>query len=221
MKKDITVLLVDDHTLVREGFSSILSHTEGIRICGSCASGEEAIGLTRTLHPDVVLMDIVMSGMTGIEATRWIKEQDSKIKVILLSMEVRKDFVSAGIKAGIDGFLPKDSSKDMLVEAIQTIYQGERYFTEAITKLIFEDFYLQEKSGKKRSRQLSEGLTARENEVLEFIALGISNKDTADKLFISVKTVETHKMHILDKLGLKNKSELTIYAIKHNIISIE
>ena len=113
MKDPIKVLVVDDHTLVRDGLSSILSHVDGITICGSCSTGEEAIGLARTLNPDVVLMDIMMRGMTGIEATRWLKEQNAQIKVILISMEVKKEYVTTGIKSGIDGYLPKDVSKNI------------------------------------------------------------------------------------------------------------
>jgi DNA-binding NarL/FixJ family response regulator len=186
-----------------------------------CSTGEEAIGLARTLTPDIILMDIVMKGMTGIEATRWIKEQDNNIKVILLSTEVKKEFVAAGIKSGIDGYIPKDASEDILLLAIRTVQSGERYFTEAITKLIFEDFYEHEKSGKKRDRKITEGLTKRESEILQLVAEGIGNKEVGERLFISVKTVETHKTHILDKLGLKNNTELIKYAIKNNIISID
>jgi len=215
------ILLVDDHTLLRDGLGFLLNSIEGISVIDTCSTGEEAIGLARTLKPHIVLMDIIMKGMTGIEATRWIKEQDQSIKVILISTEVRKEFVAAGIKSGIDGYIPKDASKEILLEAIKTVMQGGRYFTEAITKLIFEDFYLNEKSGRKRERKITEGLTRRENEILEMVAQGIGNKEIAERLFISVKTVETHKAHILDKLGLKNTAELIKYAIKNNIIALE
>ncbi len=221
MKKEIKIVLVDDHRLVQEGIASLLEQTEGIAICGKCASGEEAIDLVRSLNPDVVLMDIMMKGMTGIEATRWIKEQNSTTKVILCSTEVKKEFVSAGIKSGIDGYIPKDASKETLLEAIQKVCEGERYFTEAITKLIFEDFYLAEKGEKKRERKFAEGLTDRESEILKLVAEGVGNKEIGERLFISVRTVETHKTHILDKLGLKNATELIKYAIKNNIISID
>lgn len=221
VKKEIKIVLVDDHRLVQEGIASLLEQTEGIAICGKCASGEEAIDLVRSLNPDVVLMDIMMKGMTGIEATRWIKEQNSTTKVILCSTEVKKEFVSAGIKSGIDGYIPKDASKETLLEAIQKVCEGERYFTEAITKLIFEDFYLAEKGEKKRERKFAEGLTDRESEILKLVAEGVGNKEIGERLFISVRTVETHKTHILDKLGLKNATELIKYAIKNNIISID
>lgn len=220
MKKNISILLVDDHTLVRDGIASLLSNIDGISILASCSTGEEAIGLVSTLKPDLVLMDIVMTGMTGIEATRWIKEQNPDTKIILLSTEVKREFVAAGIKSGIDGYIPKDASLEILAKAIDTVMSGERFFTEAITKLVFEDFYLHEKTGKKHIHKVTEGLTKRESEVLELVAEGIGNREIGDRLFISVKTVETHKMHILDKLGLKNTTELVKYAIKNNIISI-
>lgn len=217
----IDILVVDDHTMVRDGLVSILNQLKDIRVVGSCASGEEAISLARTSNPHIIIMDVVLKGMTGIEATRWIKEQDTSIKIILISGEVKKEFVAAGIRSGIDGFLPKDASSDLLLLAINTVKSGGKYFTEAITTLIFEDFYSKEKTGKKRERKITEGLTKRESEVLELVAQGIGNRDIDERLFISVKTVETHKGHILDKLGLKNTSELIRYAIKNNIISID
>ncbi len=221
MNNSIDIVVVDDHTMVRDGLTSLLNQLKDIRVVGSCSSGEEAISLVRMHNPQIIIMDVVLKGMTGIEATRWIKEQDSTIKIILISGEVKKEFVAAGIRSGIDGFLPKDASSDLLLSAINTVKSGGKYFTEAITTLIFEDFYSNEKSGKKRERKITEGLTKRESEILELVAQGISNKEIGERLFISVKTVETHKGHILDKLGLKNTSELIRYAIKKGIISID
>lgn len=221
MNTTIDILVVDDHTMVRDGLTAILNQLKGIRVVGSCASGEEAITMARTCNPHIIIMDVILKGMTGVEATRWIKEQSSTVKIILISGEVKKEFVAAGIRSGIDGFLPKDVSSDLLLEAINTVQSGGKYFTEAITTLIFEDFYTKEKTGKKRDRKITEGLTKRESEVLELVAQGIGNKEIGDRLFISVKTVETHKSHILDKLGLKNTSELIRYAIKNNIITLD
>jgi DNA-binding NarL/FixJ family response regulator len=219
--KKIRTLIVDDHTLVREGIAAMLKNAEGIEIIGTANSGEEAINIARTENPDVILMDIMMGGMTGIEATRWIKEQDDKVKIIIVSMEVQKDLISAGIKSGIDGYLPKDSEKETLVDAIRTVYKGGRYFNEAITSLIFEDFYRKEIKTPVKERASNSDLTKRELEVLELVAEGRTNKEVAESLFISVKTVETHKSHILEKLGLKNTAELVIYAIKHKLINLD
>ena len=219
--KRIKILLVDDHTILRDGIASILSQVEDIVVVGGLASGEEAVSNLDALKPDVVLMDILMGGMTGLEATRWIKEQNPSVKVIIISSEIRKEYVSTGIKCGIDGYLPKDVDKDTLIKAIRTVITGEKFFNHAITNLVFEDFYNSEKDGKKRNRKIAEGLTKRENEILGLIASGKSNHEVAELLFISTKTVETHKANILEKLGLKNTAELVKYAIKHNIITLD
>jgi DNA-binding NarL/FixJ family response regulator len=215
----IKLLITDDHQLVREGLEAMFENDKTIKVAGLAASGEEAINMARTHKPDVVLMDIVMPGMSGIEATRWIKEIDDTIRVIILTMEISKDFVTAAIKSKVDGYLPKDVGKKVLTEAIKSVYNGERYFNDAIKKLIFEDFYSAEKS-KNSKKALPNQLTKRESEVLALVATGKPNKEVAEALFISVKTVETHKTHILIKLGLNNNAELVRYAIKNNIISV-
>jgi DNA-binding NarL/FixJ family response regulator len=221
MGEKIRVLLVDDHAILRDGIESILSMVEDIEVVGGCSSGEEAINTLADYRPHVILMDILMKGMTGLEATRWIKEQDSTIKIIIISSEIKKEFVSNGIKAGIDGYVPKDVDKLTLVEAIRSVMQHKKYFNPTVTNLVFEDFYNVEKGVQKKERKITKGLTTRENEVFELIASGKSNQEVADELFISIKTVETHKANILDKLGLRNMTELIKYAIKNNIISLD
>lgn len=221
-KSKIKVLIVDDHRLLRDGLSALLSRADDIEIVGSVPSGEEAISVFPSLGPDIILMDIMMGGMTGIEATRWIKEQDKNVKVIIISSEIRKELVTAGIQCGIDGYLPKDVDVDVLHEAIRTVYGGDHYFNEAITNLVFEDFYQKKKLTNTQGKiTLPNDLTKRELEVLALVASGKSNQEVADDLFISIKTVETHKSHILDKLGLKNTAELVKYAIKNKLISLD
>jgi DNA-binding NarL/FixJ family response regulator len=215
----IKILVADDHQLVRDGIEAMIAGVQDMQIVGMVSSGEEAINAARTHHPDVVLLDIIMPGMNGIEAARWIKELDEAIRIILVTMEISKEYVSAGIKSGVDGYLPKDTSKGTLLEAIRSVYTGERYFNDAIKKLIFEDFYSVEKLKKPR-KALPNELTKRESEVLALVASGKTNKEIAESLFISVKTVETHKTHILIKLGLNNNAELIRYAIKNNIVSL-
>lgn len=214
----IKVLLVDDHTLIRDGIDVMLRDTTDIEVIGSVESGEEAINEVRQNKPDVIIMDIMMGGMTGIEATRWIKEFDPTVKIIILSMEISKEYISAGISAGIDGYLPKNVSKETLLEGIRKVKAGERFFNEVIMKLVFEDFYVHEKL-KNPTKKLPNTLTKREYEILGLVALGKTNKEVGESLFISVKTVETHKSNILEKLGLRNTTELVRYAIRNNIIS--
>lgn len=218
----IKVLLVDDHVLLRDGVAMLLKQADDIQIVGSLATGEEAISKVTALLPDVILMDIHLNGMTGIEATRWIKERNPRIKVILLSMEVKKEFVSLGIQAGIDGYLPKDVEKSMLIDAIRSVFNGGKAFDAAITNLVFEDFYKKERSGQSiRNVSKMADLTKREKEVLSLVANGKSNTEVANELFISTKTVDTHKTHILEKLGLKNTAELVKYAIKNKLITVD
>jgi len=218
----IRVMIVDDHRLLRDGLAALLSQMDDIEIVGSIGSGEEAINAFPNLKPDVILMDIMMGGMTGIEATRWIKEQHKSVRVILISSEIRKDLVEAGIQCGVDGYLPKDVDINVLHQAILTVYSGGRYFNEAITNLVFEEFYQKKKLTNASGRvTLPNDLTPREQQVLALVASGKTNQEVADELFISVKTVDTHKMHILDKLGLRNTAELVKYAIKNRLISLD
>lgn len=215
----IKVLLVDDHTLMRDGVSAMLKQVEDFQIVGTLSSGEEAVSSFRTLNPDVVLMDIVMKGMNGIEATRWIKERDNNVKVILLSMEVKKEYLRAGIHSGIDGYLPKDVDKETLVKAILEVHNQGTFFNDAITSLVFDDFYQRERANMQNHVNLKTSLlTKREKEVLALVASGKSNKEVADELFISIRTVETHKTNIQDKLGIRNNAELVKYAIKKGLI---
>ena len=214
------MLLVDDHALIRQGVQSMLEQFDDLEVIASVASGEDAINSVNEQKPDVILMDIMMSGMTGIEATRWIKENYPDIKVVMLSAEISKTYVSASIQSGVDGYLPKDVDSGTLIEAIRVTSAGGRYFNDAIMKLVFEDFFQKEKV-KAPAKSLPNNLTAREYEVLQLIALGKSNKELAEELFISIKTVETHKTNILQKLGLKNTAEVVRYAIKNKIIDVQ
>jgi len=221
MSDKIRVAVADDHGLMRQGIISLLKGDDSIEVIGDVDSGEGAVNLARASSPDIFLMDIVMKGMTGIEATRWIKEHDPKIKIILISSEVNKDYITAGIKSGIDGYLPKDTNKETLIMAIHTAMRGEKYFSPEITALVFQDFYLKEKDGKGLPTKKTNELTRREEEVLVLIAYGKSLREVADELFISIKTVESHKMHIQDKLGLTNAAQLVKYAIEHEMIELK
>lgn len=222
MAETIRIMIVDDHRLMRDGLSMLLSQHSDIEVVGTVESGEEAINACAAQSPDVVLMDIMMGGMTGIEATRWIKEQNNGIKVIIISSEIRKDLLEAGIQCGIDGYIPKDIDVETLHQAIHTVFNGGRYFNEAITNLVFEEFYHKKKLTQPSGKiTLRNDLTAREQEVLALVADGKTNKEVAEGLFISVKTVDTHKMNILDKLGLRNTAELVKYAIKNKLISLD
>jgi DNA-binding NarL/FixJ family response regulator len=220
MADPIRIAIADDHALLRKGIISLLDGVPDLTIIGEMSSGEEAVNFATNNTPDIFLLDIVMRGMTGIEATRWIKEQTPQVKIILISSEVNKDFISAGIKSGIDGYLNKDIDQKTLLTAIHTVMKGERYFSPEITALVFQDFYLKEKEGKGLPSKKKTSLSKREEEVLILIAHGKSLKEIAEDLFISIKTVETHKLHIQDKLGLNNTAQLVKYAIEMEMIAL-
>lgn len=216
----VKVIVVDDHGLVRQGIVSLLRESGEVEILKSVESGEEAVNYATELSPDIVIMDIVMKGMTGIEATRWIKEQNPHVKVILVSSEVNKDFIRAGLRSGMDGYLNKSTTSDVLLKAVRSVMKGEKYFGTDITSLVLEEFSSPQKSSRdnERSEKLKGSvLSKREEEVLTLIAEGKSLKQIGEELFISVKTVETHKLHIQDKLGLTGTAQLVRYALERKV----
>lgn len=213
--KKIRIVIADDHGLVREGFKSILQQIDGVDVIASVSSGEEAIACTNENNPDIVLMDIVMRGMTGIEAARWIKEQNPNVKVVLISSEVSPDFVRDGLKAGIDGYMSKDSTKEAVAWALETVMRGERYLGKNVLDMVTQDAQIATTPTEKRN---AGELTKRENEIFKMIASGKSIKEIADELFISARTVETHKLNIQSKLQLQNTAQLVRYAIENQLI---
>jgi DNA-binding NarL/FixJ family response regulator len=218
--KKIKLMLVDDHRLMLQGLASLFAKRDNIEIVATTNGAEDAINKARALRPDVIVMDINMQGMSGLEACKWIKDQDEHVRIILLSMEVRKDYLNIGIQNGISGYLVKDIEDDVLFEAVEAVSEGKQYFTEAITKLVFEEYYQHQKLKVVPQTKLPDELTKRELEVLKLVAQGMTNKQVAESLFISVKTVETHKSHILDKLGLSNSGELMKFAVKNNLVTL-
>jgi DNA-binding NarL/FixJ family response regulator len=142
----IKVLLVDDHALVRDSIAIMLAQTADIQIVGRLSSGEELINKVRDLQPDIIIMDIFLRGISGIEATRWVKERTSSIKIVLLSMEVNTELLRSGIQCGIDGYLSKNTETHNLIRAIRQVYRGKKYFDDAIVSCVFEDFYTSQRN---------------------------------------------------------------------------
>ncbi len=215
---NIRVIIVDDHALVREGIQSMLEGTEGIEIIGTADNGDNALKLFAHTETDIALVDINMPGMNGIELSEKIRDQFPKFKVIILSMDVTISFVKKAIQAGVRGYIPKDSQKEVLIEAIRKVHEGDKFFSEQVSKVILQGFY-DEKDGSDSKK--SDVLSKREEEVLKHIASGLSNREIADQLFISIRTVDAHRNHILQKLKLKSTAELVKYAIKNQIIELD
>lgn len=197
----------------------MLSTYDDFNIIGDAESGEDAIKKVDDDVPDVVLLDINMPGMNGIETAKQIISDYPDIKIIMLSMDVTQDHISEAIKAGVAGYLAKDTKKDLLAEAIRKVMGGEQYFGEKVSQVIFKGFYKQSKG--ERAASENKDLSKREIEVLRQIASGLSNREIADKLFISIRTVDAHRNHIMQKLNIKSTAQLVKYAIKEKIIDLD
>ncbi len=215
--KKITVLLAEDHLIVREGFRGLLKGERDITIVGEAESGRQAVRLAKKLRPAVVVMDIAMPQLNGLEATRQILGSNSSTKVIILSAHADDAYVEQAIAAGAVGYVIKQSSSHALCQAIREVHKGNTFFSPSIGKHLKNQYEKSPKRvgvGKKRTA----GLSSREVEVLQLIAEGKANKETAGELGISVKTVEKHRQHLMQKLNIHDTAGLTRYAVSAGII---
>ena len=214
---NIKVLLADDHTIVRKGLRSLLEEEEGIEVIGEAEDGREAIKLVEKLHPDIVVMDIAMPGLNGLEATRQLRRLYPEIKILILSMYANEEYVFQTLQAGAQGYLVKKAAPLELMSAIKAVYQGNSFLSPSISRTVIDD-YIRRADKISKGDNAFETLTARETEVLQLIAEGRKNREIAELLYISIKTVETHRAHIMDKLDIHSTAELTHYAISKGII---
>ena len=214
----ISVILVDDHIILRDGLKNLLEEESDIKIIGEANNGREAVKLVLEKKPDIVIMDVAMKDMNGIVATRHIKEVDPKINVIALSMHSERQIVIGIFKAGASGYILKDSTSIELVKAIRTVYRGRKFLSPEISDIILQEISDVNKDSADIGADL---LTKRENEVLQLIAEGNATKKIAKILFISYKTVESHRANIMEKLDIHNIPELTKYAIRAGLTSLE
>jgi two-component system response regulator NreC len=216
MMSEIKVLIVDDHALFREGIRSLLKAYDDIIIIGEATQGMEAIEKAHQMSPHVVLMDVAMPVMGGLEATRRIQKETPLVKVLVLTQYEDSEYVLSLIKAGARGYIAKTATASELVTAIRTVFRGESYlYPNAATTLIEE--YLSQ-AGEKKSEY--ERLSDREREILQLVAEGRTNQEIADKLFISVKTVLRHRTSVMEKLGFHNRTKLIKYAISKGLIEV-
>lgn len=214
MTKEIKVLLVDDHQIIIDGLQSLIENAEGIRVISQANNGREALGILKILDVDVVLMDIDMPVMNGLDAAKIIHENYEATKVIILSMHGEKALVKELIKMGVDGYLLKNASKDELLNAIKMVASGDRYFSSDVTVSLLNDETAYNKTLTKSGLKL----TAREIEILKLIAEGFTNKEIGEQLFISHRTVDTHRTNLMKKLNINNVAGLISFAIKNGII---
>ena len=211
--KPIRILLADDHTVVRDGLRALLEREPDLTVVAEAADGRESLRLAEAELPDVVVMDLAMPNLNGMEATRRIVESNPSIGVVILSMHQDESYVLGSLKAGANGYLLKDSMRSEVVEAIRAVAQGRSF----LTRILQEDYVTRmERHGVEDRYEL---LSDREREVLQVIAEGHSNKEAANLLNISLRTVETHRAHILQKLDLHSIPELILFAVRKGITS--
>lgn len=214
----IQVLLVDDHSMVREGIKQLLELDGDIKIVGEAGNGEQCLELIETLHPDVVLLDINMPLMNGLEVLEKLKEKKSKQKVLILTIHNEVEYLMRAVDIGVAGYVLKDSDSTILKEAIYAVVDGENYIDATMTPLLKEQNYLKELQKEARSKEKL--LSAREIEVLCALAEGLYNKEIASKLQISEKTVKNHVSNIFKKIGVSDRTQAAVYAIKHKFVEI-
>lgn len=209
----IKVLLVDDHAIMRDGIRALLSVDSDIEIVGEAGEGKEAIEKVTSLSPDVIVMDIAMPGMDGLEATRRITKQNPNVKVLILSQYDDREYILSSIKAGSAGYLPKRALGSELVSAIRAVYKGESFLHPSAASALIKDY-------REQAREVDayDQLTPREREILKLIAEGHTSKEIGGMLFISIKTVMGHRTKMMEKLDIRNRTELIKYAMKKGLL---
>lgn len=217
MVAKIRVLLVDDHVILREGIRALLALSRDVEVVGEAGDGQTALERVAELAPDVVLMDIAMPGLDGLEATRRIKDRYKGVKVLILTQHENREYVFPILKAGADGYVLKKAAGTELISAIRAVHEGGTFLYPSVAKTVVEDYLRPDGtiSDRRHSR-----LTDREVEVLKLVAEGYSNQEIADMLCLSVKTVTGHRTNIMEKLDLHSRTELVKYAIRTGLIQI-
>jgi len=221
MPKKIRILLADDHHVIRSGLQALFKREKEIAIVGEASDGDQAVQLAKQLKPDVALLDISMPAMSGLDATRRIKEQHPDIKVIILTIHENESYVYQMIRAGANGYLLKNTDKNELLEAIRTVMAGEQFFSPGISRMMVDEHFKRVQQGHGDIHPTIQNLTSREVEVLRHIAQGHTNKEIADMLSISVRTVNSHRTNLMRKLNIHETAGLTRFAVQQGIVDVK
>ncbi|HKJ67887.1 MAG TPA: response regulator transcription factor [bacterium] len=214
----IKLLLADDHEIILEGLHTLLSKEPDLEVVGEVKDGRQAVKAAQELEPDIVIMDITMPSLNGIEATRQMVEDLPDIKILVLSMHMGREYVAEALEAGASGYLLKDCAFQELIKAIRAVSNGKVYLSQEITSLVVDD-YVHKLSNMKDVKR--DTLTSREREVLQLIAEGKSTKQIADLLFLSPKTIETYRSRLKNKLNMDSIADLTKYALREGLTSLD
>ena len=210
------ILLADDHGVVRQGLRAVLARDASFEVIGESGDGREAVRLADALQPDVVIMDISMPQLNGIEAAKQIVKANPRTHIIILSMHSDETYLMRALQAGVKGYLLKESAEEDLIRAVRMVAQGKPFFSPAVTSALLAD-YMRDMQ-QRNLRDSYDLLTEREKEVLQLLAEGKSNKEAAMVLDLSTNTVETHRTNLMQKLGLHNTAEIVLYAVRKKII---
>src|SRR5437667_5004337 len=212
----IRILLADDHTILRAGLKMMLNAQPDMEVVGEAQDGRQAIEETQKLQPDIVLMDITMPDLTGIEATRQIKRLFPDVKVLMLTMHEHDEYVFQALQAGASGYMLKEAADTELTTALHVIKSGQFYLSPTAQSVVVGDYLQKVRTGEERDSYSS--LTEREREILKLVAEGFTNNQIAERLVISPKTVDTHRTHIMDKLNMHSRAELIKYAMRRGLL---
>lgn len=210
------ILLADDHGIVRQGLRAVLARDAALEVIGESSNGRETVRLAEALQPNVVIMDISMPQLNGIEAAKQIVKSSPRTHIIILSMHSDETYLIRALQAGVKGYLLKESAEEDLIRAVRMVSQGKPFFSPAVTNALLAD-YMRDMQGR-NLRDSYDLLTEREREVLQLLAEGKSNKEAATVLDVSTNTVETHRTNLMQKLGLHNTAEIVLYAVRKKII---
>jgi DNA-binding NarL/FixJ family response regulator len=219
MSQKVRIVIAEDHTILREGLKSLLSSSSDYEIIGEAEDGQEAIRCVEKFKPDLILMDLSMPRMNGMDAIKEIKKRFSETKILVLTVHKTEEYILATLKAGADGYVLKDATHTELMMAVKNVLRGKHYISPGISERVIEGYLEGRKTLKTRTSW--ETLTQREREILKLIAEGYKNKEIADYLCISPKTVEKHRANLMEKLDLHNVQALTTFAIEKGLVSRE
>ena len=214
----IRVLVVDDHTIVRDGICALLRLAGDIEVVGEAANGREALEMVRKFMPDVMLIDIAMPNMNGLEATRRIRKEFPRVKVLVLTQYDDKEYVFPVIEAGASGFISKTAASSELVSGIRSVYRGDSFLSPSAARILVEDY--QQEASLRKEQDPYKQLSDREREILKLLAEGHTTREIADMLVISVKTVDGHKTNLMSKLDIHNRIDLVKFALRRGIITV-
>ncbi len=217
--KEIKVLIADDHAVLRAGLTKLLNAEPDIEVIGEASNGTDAVTKTGELSPNVLLLDITMPGMSGIDVVKAIKAKNLPASVLVLTMHEDEGYLREALKAGVMGYIPKKAADTELISAIRAVYRGEIYLYPTMAKYLVEDAIHGGAAHAEKPADSFESLSQRERETLRLIAQGFTNQEIAAKLFISIKTVETYKARMMEKLAVTSRAELVRYALQHGLLT--